>query len=300
MVLVTGGNGFIGRSCLNILQNFDCTVVACGRSSRPVWISEDIDWHQVNLLNLDDRQELFKQFKPSHLLHLAWCTDPGNFWNDRQNLTWTAASIDLLSSFILAGGKHFVGAGSCAEYDWDFGYLSENQTPLNSKTLFGKCKQAFSDVALKYCEEAQIKGSWGRVFYVYGPHEKPERLVPGLIQKLKAKHRAPVSSGTQIRDYMFVDDVANCFVKMISSDFTGAVNIGSGQPLRIREIISTVAEQLDAVDLVEFGSVPQRAGDPPIILADTHILSNELGFQTSINLDVGIGQTIQSFNPAQI
>ena len=295
LVLVTGGSGFIGRSCLDLLLERECNVAACGRSSRPAQISEEIEWRQVNILNPNDRRELIKQLKPSHLLHLAWCTDPGNFWNDSQNPVWAAASIDLLFNFILEGGQHFVGAGSCAEYDWDYGYLSEYQTPLNSQTLFGTCKGAFSNIALKYCEEANIKGSWGRVFYVYGPDEKPERLVPSLIQKLKAKERASVSLGTQIRDYMFVEDVAKCFVTLLSSDFCGAVNIGSGQAIRISEIITSIAEQLGAIDLVDFGGVPIRAGDPPVILADTSILSNELGFKQNTELDHGIKRTIQSF-----
>ena len=249
-ILVTGGNGFIGRSSLHRLKRHPSSILACGRSPRPLWRDETINWQQLDLLERGDRRELIEQFGPSHLLHLAWYTDPGNFWNSSQNLEWTGASIDLLSNFISSGGTHFVGAGSCAEYDWDFAYLSELRTPLNSQTLFGKCKAAFSEIALKYCQEMQIKGSWGRVFYVYGPHERPERLVPGLIAKLKAKQRAPVSAGTQIRDYMYVADVADIFIKMLSSEYSGAVNIGSGRPVQIREIISTIADQLGATDFL--------------------------------------------------
>jgi nucleoside-diphosphate-sugar epimerase len=68
-------------------------------------------------------------------------------------------------------------------------------------------------------------------FFLYGPYENRTRLVPSIINSLLQEKTAPCSSGIQIRDYLFVEDVADAFVRLLNSSVNGPVNIASGKPV---------------------------------------------------------------------
>jgi nucleoside-diphosphate-sugar epimerase len=72
---------------------------------------------------------------------------------------------------------------------------------------------------------------WGRIFFLYGPGEKPGRLVSGIISNLLAGRRIETTAGTQIRDFTHVADVAGAFAALCDSDVTGPINIASGHTL---------------------------------------------------------------------
>ena len=120
-VLITGATGFIGRHCLPLLLAKDYEVHAVS-SKVPEKDSNDIHWHHINLLEADSFSDLMSKVKPSHLLHLAWYMLPGDCWNSPENFRWLDASIRMLQLFAKHGGKRVIVTGTCAEYDWSYGY----------------------------------------------------------------------------------------------------------------------------------------------------------------------------------
>ncbi len=96
--------------------------------------------------------------------------------------------------------------------------------------------------------------AWGRVFFLYGPHEAPGRLVSDVIQSLLERREAHCSDGTQQRDFMHVIDVGRAFAAVLDSDITGPVNIASGVCVPVRSIVSTLGSLLQASDLIRFGA----------------------------------------------
>ncbi len=153
----------------------------------------------------DDRARLLAEVRPTHLLHLAWIAEHGRYWEAPENDAWVDASIDLTARFAAMGGKRFVGAGSCAEYDWSDGSLAagvceEGLTPCRPSTLYGRSK-------LRFCEHLSAHGAlsqaWGRLFFLYGPWEDPRRLVPTIIQSLlEGQAGAGSDQGTTVRDFL--------------------------------------------------------------------------------------------------
>lgn len=110
-VLVTGATGFVGRHAVPALLARGFEVHGVGRGVGP-------NQHAADLLAAEDRRALIARVRPSHLLHLAWDAEPGRYWTSEANLDWVAASLDLARLFAAAGGRRFVGIGTCAEYAW--------------------------------------------------------------------------------------------------------------------------------------------------------------------------------------
>jgi nucleoside-diphosphate-sugar epimerase len=114
----------------------------------------DIHWQHCDLLDSEKVSALLKKVKPTHLLHFAWITAHGEFWTSLENLRWVRASLDLLEAFVKNGGRRAVVAGTCAEYDWQYGYCSEQITPLIQTTLYGICKHSLQIMFEAFCKKS--------------------------------------------------------------------------------------------------------------------------------------------------
>jgi nucleoside-diphosphate-sugar epimerase len=290
-VLLTGATGLIGRHCLPTLlaHGYEVhTVSTRTASTHPPGVHA----HQTDLLDPAQVAALLASVQPSHLLHLAWYTQPGAYWTSLENIRWVQASLGLLQAFVAHGGRRVVLAGSCAEYDWSYGYCTERITPLRPATLYGKAKHALQLLEDAMAEQAQISAAWGRLFFLYGPYEYPERLVAAVTRALLRGQPARCSHGNQIRDFLYVQDAADAFVALLASDVRGAVNIGSGTPIALKQIIYGIADLLAQRGLVQLGALPAPANEPPLLVANIGRLANEVGWQPAYDLERGLEQTV--------
>lgn len=289
-ILVTGASGLIGRHCIARLLQQGAEVHAVGRAAPS--ISDGVAFHAIDLLREGEAAALLAQVRPSHLLHLAWYAEPGRFWRAPENFRWVEATLQLARAFVDSGGERLVGAGSCAEYDWRFGVCHESDTPLRPSTPYGVCKLATASLLESFSALAGLEFAWGRIFHLYGPTERPPRLVASVIDSLLRGAPALCSQGDQIRDFLHVEDVARAFVALLDSPVMGAVNVASGVPVRVREIVLQIGDLLGARDQIELGAMPTAAGEPPVLLADIGRLRDELGWSPTLSLDEGLRSTI--------
>jgi nucleoside-diphosphate-sugar epimerase len=296
-VLVTGASGFIGRHTLPALalRGFEVHAV----SSQPRSSSAcGARWHRSDLLRAAEVRQLMDSVQPSHLLHLAWFAVPGQFWTSPENLRWVQASLELLSVFESVGGRRLVAAGSCAEYESSDVDCDEHGTPLRPATLYGTCKHALHLVMEKFADRG-LSTAWGRVFHLYGPHEHPDRLVPSVICSLLDGRPAQCTPGTQVRDFLHVADVAGAFVALLDSPVSGAVNIASGTPVSIANLVSTIGRQMGAASLVRLGSRPLPAHEQPRLTACVARLREEVAWTPTISLESGLEQTTEWWRTAR-
>jgi nucleoside-diphosphate-sugar epimerase len=291
-VLVTGAGGFVGRHTIEPLLRRGFTVHAVS-SRRDGERFAGVATHVCDLLDPAATEQLMASVAPTHLLHMAWYTAPDQFWSAPENLTWLQASLTLVARFSAHRGRRLVTAGSCAEYDWRHGFLSEATTPTVPATLYGATKHALHVTVEHYARQAGLSYACGRVFFMFGPHEKRSRLVPAMIGAMLKREVARCTSGTQLRDYAHVRDVGGALVALLDSELEGPVNIASGRPVSIREIVLRIAERLDARALVRLGELAPPANEAPLVLADVRRLRAELGWQDSFDLDSGLDDTIR-------
>ena len=288
-VLLTGAGGFVGQHVVSTLLAAGHEVHAIGRSRPP---QSGIGFTAVDLLDPAARREAVNQTAASGLIHLAWVAEPGVYWHAPANLDWAAASVDLLRLFQDAGGTRAVMVGSCAEYAWGGPLLSEATTPCTPATLYGAAKDSTRRLAMAYARQTGLSLAWARLFFLYGPGERPGRLVSDAVTALRAGHAFPTSEGYQRRDYLHVGDAARALVALLDSAAEGPVNIGSGDAVSLRNLLEELAGQLGARPLLRFGARPRAVNDPPVIAADVTRLAAEVGFRPQFNLASGLADTI--------
>jgi len=291
-VLVTGASGFIGRHVLAPLVERGYDVHAVSRSGT-VPAAGNVHCHRADLLDPKQIGTLLTQVRPTHLLHFAWYAVPGKYWTAEENLAWVGATLELLRAFQESGGRRAVLAGSCAEYDWTFSQCTERDTPCRPSTLYGVCKLATQTLMKAWSEEKGISSAWGRIFFLYGPFEHPNRLVAAAIRSLLREQPARCTYGDQIRDFLHIQDAAAAFAALLDSHVSGVVNIASGKPVAVKDVVRTIAQELHAEHLLELGVVPLPKGEPQSLYADVTRLCNEVGFRAEYDLMSGIRQAIE-------
>jgi nucleoside-diphosphate-sugar epimerase len=235
---------------------------------------------------------LIAEVRPNYLLHLAWDVEPGKYLSSVENLRWTEASLTLLRAFAEQGGRRAVMAGTCAEYDSRFGYCVEDLTPVSPVTLYGACKNALREVGQRFAAETGVSALWVRLFYIYGPDEAPGRLVPSIIAGLMQKTAVPCTRGDQIRDYLHVQDAAEALAALVDCQLEGVVNLASGQPIAIREVIRYLAHIIGGEELLQWGAVQVSPHDPLLLVADVKRLTRATGWRPCMGLETGLRMTV--------
>jgi nucleoside-diphosphate-sugar epimerase len=261
-------------------------------SPRALPDAADVCWHHGDLLDHGTPARLINDIRPDALVHLAWYIAPGRWAQAPENLAWVSASLELAHAFAMAGGTRFIGAGSCLEYDWQYGYCGETRTPCAPHTLYGTAKHALRLLVEGLAAQTRVSVAWGRIFFLYGPGEHPDRLVASIFRSILAEERARCSHGRQVRDYLFVGDVADAFVRLLESNVRGPINIASGVPITLRALATRAAEMAGRPDLLDFGAVPAAPTDTPLVVADVAKLNAELSWSPAWDLDRGLDVTL--------
>jgi nucleoside-diphosphate-sugar epimerase len=293
-LLVTGASGFIGRQVLSQLSAVPCDLHAARLSNDRLADSANVRWHACDLRDPRDAERLIEQVRPTHVLSLAWNAEHASYWTAPDNDAWADGTIALARATAEYGGRRFVGAGTCAEYDWTAleGPCREDRTPCRPTTIYGRAKLRAGQAVLAVSDERHLSVAWGRMFFLYGPGEDPRRLVPSVARALRAGERAQVTEGTQVRDFLHVTDAARAFVALLMSDVAGAVNIGSGTGVSLRQIVETLERMAARRDAVAFGAIPTRPDEPLSIVADVTKLKTT-GWRQHVSLEQGLAQAVK-------
>lgn len=290
-VLLTGATGFLGVPVLRALAAAGSEVHAV--TSRPLATVPTADagvtWHRADLLQPGESGRLLACVRPEALLHLAWYATPPGYWTSPLNVRWVEATLELARGFIEAGGRRFVGAGTCAEYDWTGGLCDEASTPIAPRTLYGTAKAAAGSVVRSLSAQAGVSAAWARLFFLLGPGDHPARLVPSLVQALAGGREARCTSGRLVRDFLHVDDAASALVALLRSEVTGGINIASGEPAALEMVARAVAERLERPGLLR---VDPGTAEDPVVVAGVERLRGEVGWRPARTLQEAVDDTV--------
>ncbi len=291
-ILVTGAAGFLGSHCLHELlyKNFEIYALDKVKQQYP---DTKVNWVITDLREPGQVEQMLNNIKPDYLLHLAWKMEAGMKLNSAVNKEWVGISMDLIRKFAEVGGKKIVVSGSCAEYKWGDYMYNEETTPMEPQSVYGRSKHELHQMVSTFCAQNNIDYTWGRIFFMYGPYENEKRLVPYVIHSILNEKKVLTTHGNQTYDYLYVEDVARALVSLIDIDFNGAVNICSGQPIKLKDLIFKIAHHMNGSHLVQLGGVNSNKCHYHNIVGNNSLLKMITNWEQSISIDKGILQTIQ-------
>jgi nucleoside-diphosphate-sugar epimerase len=285
-IIVTGATGFVGSHCLDLLKNKNYQVFAISKSKRQDL--DNIKWIEADLFNFLEIDSVMKKTQGDTLLHLAWITTPGVFYESLENNLWVESSLNLIEAFLAQGGKKIVIAGSCAEYDWNKKEMMEDEE-VSPSSLYGKSKLLLYKEVKKRCQRTNADLAWGRIFNVFGPKEHPAKIIPLIIRAALSNKKIQCLAKDDIRDFIYVKEVANIFLTLMESDFNGIINIATGKGSSIKDLASLIEQRLSVSNICDF---KQNFSVFPEVVGNTKNLE-KLNYRFKFNLDYSIDETIR-------
>jgi nucleoside-diphosphate-sugar epimerase len=244
-------------------------------------------WHEVDFLKAS-AEEVLGGIRPSHFLHLAWVTKHKEFWASQDNRIWLKKSCEWFDAFASVGGTRWVSAGTCAEYDWSRpGPYFEGDTSGSPQSLYGECKRDLGHYVQDQSRLRGVSATHGRIFFIYGPGEQREKLVPSVCSAMIKGLPVPATTGQQLRDFIYVDDVARIFSDFLKGSHDGLVNVGTGKGVTVRGFIEIMARVSKSQSNILWGQLPMPNGDPDEIIASVNKLRKGYDLKASTSLELG-------------
>jgi nucleoside-diphosphate-sugar epimerase len=291
--LVTGAAGFLGRPVVRLLVERGDDVVALVRGDASRARLERLEGRvQVVQADLADAElgRTLESIAPDVCYHLAWFTSPGLYVNAvPENLSSLSAAANLFALLDRVGCGAIVFAGTCAEYGPAPEPIPEERRP-RPRTVYGAAKLAAGTAGVAAAAAAGTTFAWARIFYPYGPDDQRDRFVPRLLRRLTLRQPVELPNRPdELRDYLYVDDVASALVTLGDAGHHGVANVCSGDATSMADLVARAAAAAgsDGSDVrlsVADEGEPLRTVGRPESLA-------RLGWTPRWRLDEGLAET---------
>ena len=292
-VLVTGGAGFIGSHLVERLvdHGHSVTVLDNFSTGRPENLAQlqnhpNLKLHEVDITEYEAIQPLFKAV--DWVFHLAALADIVP--SIQRPLDYHRANVDgtvaVLEASRVAGVKRFVYAASSSCYGIPDTYPTPETAPIRPQYPYALTKVMGEQLVLHWASVYSMPCISLRLFNVYGPRSRTSGTYGAvfgvfLAQKLAGRPLTVVGNGTQTRDFTFVTDVADAFVKAAESNITGEVfNVGSGSIHSVNRLTGLLGG-----DVVH---IPKRPGEPDCTLADISKARQLLLWKPKVPFEEGV------------
>lgn len=299
--VVTGGAGFIGSHLTErllhdghevlVLDNF-----ATGRPDNLAHLMENprLTVHEVDVTCLEDIRPLVAGAQ--WVFHLAALADivPSIVNPLKYHRANVDATVTVLEASREAGVQRFAYAASSSCYGLPDTFPTPETAACKPMYPYALTKYLGEKYVLHWHQLYQLPCVSLRLFNVYGPRARTSGSYGAvfgvfLAQKLAAKPFTVVGDGTQTRDFTFVSDVADAFVKAAESGVQGEVfNVGSGNTYSINSLVSLLGG--------EALHIPKRPGEPDCTFADTRKIRETLGWQPSVSFEEGVKTMLENID----
>lgn len=291
--LVLGATGFIGSHVVRALLDRGHTVTALVRQGSPAM------WRLAPLL--DAVQVIpFRELEPLSLPEADLCF---NLASSGLNDRWTGAeplaagnlgiALRLMEGCSRSGIRRFIHAGSGFEYGNTGSPLCE-EDPTRPSSPYGMAKVAATKGVLRQAERLGMDALVLRPFSAFGPMEGFHRFVPQLMRCLLEEDPLALTPGEQVRDYLFVEDLARAFVCAAEVPWGGRriFNVCGPECMSLRAFVERLCAAVHGrMELFRFGELPYRPTEMMFYVGDDRRFRELTGWAPELSVEEGLRRT---------
>ena len=299
--LITGVDGFVGYYLTkHLLEQGD---EVFGTTILTGYKNETIEVHQMNLLDEGNLAQVIEQIKPDVIYHLAGQSAVGLSWDKpvltmNINVNGTLNLLEAVRKYVPTAKVLIVGSSD------QYGPIKAEECPINEERVlkpvspYGISKLAQEQMASLYAKSYGMNIIMVRAFNHIGPRQGKNFVVADFASKIVEIERGAepilkVGNLEAYRDFTDVRDIVRGYYLLIQFGKIGEVyNIGSGRPIKIREILDVLIEFSTADIKVELDKEKLRPSDVPIVQCDNTKIKADTGWSTVNDIYLTLKDTL--------
>ena len=295
-ILIVGGTGFIGYHLAKkaIQKKFSVTSLST-KPAKKIRYLKKVKYIYCDISNKQKLKNVIKK-------HFQYVINLGGYV-DHSNKKKTIESHyhgcqNLAEIFLKKRPKLFLQIGSCVEYGLKKSPQKENENCdiKSNKSNYGKAKLLASKYLINLYKNTGFPVSILRLYLAYGPKQDENRLVPIVIMSCLKNKTFNCSSGNQIRDFIYIEDVVDAIFKLIKSNKSkGQIfNIGSGKPIKVKNVIEKI-KAISKGGSPQYGKIKFRKDEIKELYPNIKKIKKEIKWKANIPFDKGLKLTIKYY-----
>ncbi len=297
-VLVTGGSGFIGSHIIDILkkQNYEVISLSINQTNKKSF-NKEVQYIKHDLTQEIPDSIIKKLNNVNYIINCASYINHSLFYQDGQSVIKSQFNIlmNLLDERLTTNLEKFIQIGSSDEYGNCPSPIRESirEMPISSYSIG---KLTCTNIIQAYSRERGIQSVILRPFIVFGERQGHDRFLPYLISNCLNGATFGVTEGKQLRDYLYVQDLAIAVINSIeTNDLYGEIiNVGSGIPISIKQLTMKVRDLIGSGNPI-FGQKPYRKSESMALYPDISKAREKINWQPTRQLDESLVRVIKWF-----
>lgn len=292
---VTGASGFIGAALVRRLLRDGAAVSVAVRPSTDLHRVRDIQdrlaFHRLDAQDSEAAARALEAAAPEVIFNLAtWRAPDPPASAERTN----AGGLASLQRYAAPHGARVIHMGSSLEYG-DRSRPCREADDANGDTVHGAAKAAASRLGRAYAQSTGCRLLILRLFQVYGPHDRPTRFLPSLIDAALTGQPFALTPRGLRRDWVYVDDVVEAAIAAASADLPPGeiVNIASGHESTNEDVVSLVERHVGRPVRIDAQPCTPRSWDVSHWVADIDKARRLLQWTPKYPLALGLERTVE-------
>ena len=297
-LLVLGGSGYLGNKIiLRALKKHWKVVSVSRRRNSSLLKHKNLKNLFFDITNFNKLKSLSK-YHFDYVINVSGYVDHSSFSNNGIEITKNhlIMILNLISIINRKKLKKFIQIGSSEEYGVETSSLIETNREL-PYTPYAASKVASTHFLQMLYRSESFPATVMRLFLVFGPDQKSNRIVPYVIQNCLKDQTFKISEGKQLRDFIYIDDALDAiFLGLKSSKTSGQIyNLGSGKGITIKNLVYLIKD-IAGGGKPKFGSYKNLRPENKILVAKINKIQKDLKWKPKVNLESGLDRTIKFYN----
>lgn len=261
-IVITGGNGYIGRNLAKFLVNTEHKITLISRNN--ALKTDKLLLKNVKYLYFDifsNNSNMYEMLeKPDVLVHLAW--ESGFMHNESSHYNNVIKHINFIENMLKGGLRNLAIAGTMHEIGYFVGEVDEN-TPANPQNLYGIAKNFLRQTTEILCKNYSATYQWFRFFYIYGDDIHNNSIFTKILRAYQENKKSfDLNSGELLYDFIHIDTLASQISSVISqTKVNGIINCCTGNPVSLKTMVNNFIKDNNLSITVEYNKFPIRPYD---------------------------------------
>tara|TARA_B100001123_G_scaffold444421_1_gene593240 strand:+ start:61 stop:972 length:912 start_codon:yes stop_codon:yes gene_type:complete len=297
-ILIVGGTGFIGYHLAkkSLKKGWKVTSISTKRPKKIRYLKRV----KYILCDISKKNFLKKKIRENfnYVVNLGGYVDHSN--RKKTLGSHYKGCKNLTEFFLKKKPRAFIQMGSSGEYGTLRSPQKEN-SKCNPQSIYGQAKLLSSKYLINIFKKKNFPVTILRLYQAYGPKQDFNRLIPIVIKACKNNKKFPCSSGEQLRDFLYVEDVVDAILNSLKSEKARGqiINVGTGKPKKVKDVINLIKNILKG-GYPQFGKIKFRKDEILKIYPNIKKAKEKINWYPRTSFNKGLKLTIKYYNEQSI